>query len=115
MNCVRCSPGSAGAFPEWVQLVGHTIEIYDLLYEFIMEQTFEIVAILQSPKNEFSLILNVFRKGKPCSLLIDTHCADLADPVVKIREEKAINDSVMFKVNAICFRLIQPFHMKQFC
>ena len=30
------SLGSAVAFPEGVQFVGHTIEIYELIYEFIV-------------------------------------------------------------------------------
>ena len=79
--CQECTLGSAVAFPERVQFVGHTVEIHDLIYEFIVRQALEVVALFQALKNQFSLSLNVCRKGKPCSLLADIHRPNLTGPV----------------------------------
>ena len=89
--CQEGTLGSAVAFPERMQLIGHTIEVYDFLHEFIVRQTFEIIAIFQTLKNQLRLTLNILRKRKPCSFLADIHRPNLTSPVVQIREEKMVN------------------------
>ena len=88
ITCVADQPrqessfGSTGALPKRMQLVGHAIEVYELLYEFIVRQSFEIIAVFEALEDQLSPTFNVFRKGKLRSFLADIHCADLPGPIV---------------------------------
>ena len=74
--------GPAIALPERVHGVGDAIEINDLLYELIMGQTFEIVAVPEPFKNQTCLTFNVFGRGELSAFLADVHAADFACPFI---------------------------------
>ena len=107
----KYSLGPAVALAERVQGVGDTIEINDLIYELMMRQTFEIVADLESFKNQTGLTFNVFGRGELRAFLADVHGADFACPFIQVREEKAMNCLVVVEVKSLCLRSVQPFRI----
>lgn len=105
------SLGSAVTLSKRVQGVGSAVEVHYFFNKLVMGQVLGVVALSEPMKDALRLVLNVFRGAELRALFADVHRADLAGPVIKVREKKVVDGLIMGKVKCFCFWGNQPFRI----